>query len=58
MESISETALSLSDIEKLELIRLLVVSMVNSELSSDLMILFEDFQNSRSELTFDQVWGR
>lgn len=57
MESISEMALALTDAEKIELLRILAVSMVNSEYANECIALMDELRDMRSELSYDQVWG-
>jgi hypothetical protein len=57
MESIIAMAFALSDKEKLELIRILAASIVQSEYTSGCNALLEELRDFQSELTYDQVWG-
>ena len=57
MDSISEMALTLTDTEKIELIRILALSMVNYVYANECIALLDELRGFRSELTYDQVWG-
>jgi hypothetical protein len=57
MDSVTDWALALTDVQKLELIRALAASLSNNQCSDEWITLLDDFGSLRSELTHEQVWG-